>query len=166
MLSRARISFFIQSTSIMNKPLGSEEMNAVEQVIDMCACGNLRRATRIVTRRYDDAFRGTGLRSTQLTILMHIAKQDEGAILSDLSRAMAMDASTLTRNLTPLEKAGYVFAEKTPAGRRRSVRLTEKGEEIVRDAMPLWEEAQTDIVSMLGKDSFERMREDLRRLNA
>lgn len=140
-------------------------MNAVEQVIDMCACGNLRRATRIVTRRYDDAFRGTGLRSTQLTILMHIARQEEGAILSDLSRAMAMDASTLTRNLTPLEKAGFVFAEKTPAGRRRSVRLTEKGEEILRDAMPLWEEAQTDIVSMLGKDNFERMREDLRRLN-
>ncbi|MGD8326208.1 MAG: MarR family winged helix-turn-helix transcriptional regulator [Sphingomonadales bacterium] len=150
----------------MNKPLGSDEMNAVEQVIDLCACGNLRRATRIVTRRYDDAFRGTGLRSTQLTILMHIAKQEEGAILSDLSRAMAMDASTLTRNLTPLEKAGYVFAEKTPAGRRRSVRLTEKGEEVLRDAMPLWEEAQTDIVGMIGKENFDRLRKDLNRLDS
>lgn len=141
-------------------------MDAVKQVIEHCVCGNLRRATRIVTRRFDEAFRATGLRATQLTILLHIGKYEDGAVLSELSRAMAMDASTLTRNLTPLERAGFVVAEKTPAGRRRSVKLTAKGQDIVREAMPLWEVAQADVVEMLGRENFDRMREDLKRLVA
>ncbi|MFZ5610140.1 MAG: MarR family winged helix-turn-helix transcriptional regulator [Pseudomonadota bacterium] len=143
--------------------LADEEKAAFKNVIRACACGNLRRATRVVTRQFDEVFRALGLRSTQVVILMHVGEQGT-AILSALARKLAMDASTLTRNLNPLEEAGLIVAEKTPAGRRRSVKLTDAGIAMLRRALPLWQKAQASVTASFDGAEWERLRGTLDRL--
>ncbi len=130
----------------------------------VCACANLRRATRIVTRRYDEAMRATGLRATQMSILNEIACMGDAPV-SELATRLAMDASTLTRNLTPLERDGVITALKTQGGRRRRVRLTQRGAEVLEAAWPLWREVQDAFEAQLGSESWRAMREGFTRLD-
>ncbi|RME63236.1 MAG: MarR family transcriptional regulator, partial [Alphaproteobacteria bacterium] len=88
------------------------EQEKASAIAEVCACANLRRASRIITRRFDDAMRATGLRSTQMSILNEIARMGEAPV-AQLAVRLAMDASTLTRNLTPLERDGVIAATKT-----------------------------------------------------
>src|SRR5215475_8470111 len=72
-----------------------------------CACFNLRKASRTVTQLFDQILAPCGLRSTQLTILL-AAKVLGPCGLARLARELVMDRSTITRNLLPLVKAGYL----------------------------------------------------------
>lgn len=135
-----------------------------EAVAEVCACANLRRVTRIITRRFDEAMRSTGLRSTQMSILNEIARMGDAPV-SQLAARLAMDASTLTRNLTPLEREGVIVAVKTQGGRRRRVRLTERGSEILQSAWPLWRQAQDDFEAAMGASRWAAMREGFAQLN-
>ena len=81
-----------------------------------CACANLRRAARAVTRGYEAALKGTGLTPTQHTLLQALdllGLSPQGA----LGELLAIDSTTLTRTLRPLERAGSA----PDAARRRGV---------------------------------------------
>lgn len=145
------------------KALNGPDPAKAKAIANVCACANLRRATRIITRRFDEAMRPTGLRSTQMSILNEIACMGDAPV-AQLANRMAMDASTLTRNLTPLERDGVIVAVKTQGGRRRRVRLTERGQEILQSAWPLWKEAQAEFEATIGASRWEVMREGLDQL--
>jgi len=147
----------------MTEPTGllaPSELDAINEASGSCACANLRRVTRVVTREFDEAMRNTGFRSTQISILIEIARMGDAPV-GELARVLAMDASTLTRNLTPLERDGLIAARKTQAGRRRSVRLTPAGAAVLRTAIPLWQSAQEKFLARVPEASWSSIRTQL-----
>ena len=125
-----------------------------------CVCLNLRQATRAVTQAYDDALRPTGLRSTQLGLLA-VTNQAGSMPLCRLASVLVMDRTTLTRNLKPLEKQGFVQVDGGSDKRIRTVRLTAQGRAALHAALPLWEQVQQRLIEKLGPERLERMLEDL-----
>ncbi len=72
-----------------------------------CVCFNIRKSARAITQLYEDALRPTGLRATQFTLL--VATRVMGtATISGLAKGLVMDRTTLTRNMKPLEKHGFI----------------------------------------------------------
>lgn len=120
-----------------------------------CLCFRARRAARAITRAYDTALRPTGLQATQVTLMNAIALGPEGAQpMGRLSEFLALEISTLTRNLRALEKAGLVEIGRSEADRRvRVARLTAAGETRLTEALPLWKQAHGEIVAALGDDT-------------
>lgn len=126
-----------------------------------CACFGLRKAARSVTRLYDETLRPSGLRVTQLTLLVAVSRL--GSILpKDLAEHTVMSRSTLSRNLRVLERQGFVRLQPGPQdGRERPVTLTRKGRGALLRALPLWNEAQARMRDTLGEDVLARLLEDL-----
>ena len=126
---------------------------------------NVRRAARAVTGLYDRVLAPTGLRATQVTLL--VALEKAGPIpFTRLPDVLGMDRTTLTRNLEPLRRAGLLTLR---PGRDRRVRLpaiTEKGRKTLSTAIPLWEQAQRRITDGLGAGRWQAIRQDIGRLTA
>jgi DNA-binding MarR family transcriptional regulator len=129
-------------------------------LINDCACLKVRTAARAVTRVYDDAFRPVGLRATQLSVLVAVAASEAVSIAS-LSRTLGMDRSTLTRNLRPLEESGLVALGPEGHHRSRTLRITSKGEQLVRKALPLWEKVQEKLCEELKKPHWTNLHAEL-----
>ena len=121
------------------------DQNNIAQTM-FCTCANLRKASRAVTQFYEAILRPTGLRVTQFTLLSAISVLGQPTI-TDLADALVMDRTTLTRNLKPLEKQGLVESASGQDKRTRLVRLTVPGQQLLADALPLWQEAQTKMVN-------------------
>ncbi len=127
-----------------------------------CTCFNLRKAARTVTQLYDEALRPTGLRATQVTLL--IAVGQAGPItMKDLARFLAMDRTTLTRNLKPLLEQDLVTIAEAEDRRHRPIALTARGQDVLAEALPYWREVQTRIAKELGQDRWARLIGDLER---
>src|SRR5919108_1255751 len=74
---------------------------ACAEMARACACLGFRKASRSVTQLYDHFLAPIGLRSTQLVVLLG-AYVLGSSNLRELADELAMDRSTLTRNLKPL----------------------------------------------------------------
>jgi DNA-binding MarR family transcriptional regulator len=141
----------------------SDYRSAAATMAAGCLCFRARRVSRALTRLYDEALRPLGIHATQLTLLNAIAMSGgRGAAMSPLSEVLAMDATTLSRNLRPLEKAGLVRLAPLPADRRvRLAFLTSEGERCVADALPLWNRAHERIAVALGPAAAADLRDRL-----
>src|SRR6195256_2991291 len=106
-----------------------------------CACQNLRRATRIVTRIYDQELRKAGLEITQFGLITALAATGE-ANQKRLSAGFVMDSTTLTRTLGLLRKQGWVRVERGKDRRERLFRLTRAGKRQMEEAQPYWQRAE------------------------
>lgn len=120
-----------------------------------CLCFRARRAARAITRAYDTALRPTGLQATQVTLMNAIALGPDAAQpMGRLSEVLALEISTLTRNLRALEKAGLVAIGRSETDRRvRVARLTGAGKLKLADALPHWKQAHGEIIAALGSDT-------------
>ena len=142
-------------------------MNTKNTKIDLSDCPscvnfNLRKAMRAVSQHYDQIMAPSGLRGTQFTILTVLSRLDELTI-SDLADFLVMDRTTLTRNLKPLEKDGYLEILPGLQDRRsRRIKLTNKGKKVQKTAMPYWQKAQDKIVNFMGKSNARQFISDLR----
>lgn len=119
----------------------------------MCTSFNLRKAARAVTQFYDDALRESGLKSTQFSLLAAAAVAGKAPI-SRLAEEMAMDRTTLTRNLKPLQAEGLLRIEAGTDRRVRNVAVTPEGEALLEKAMPMWRKAQTQMIDKLGDERW------------
>ena len=125
-----------------------------------CVCNKTRTAARVVTRLYDEALRPVRLRATQFALL--VALGDDGAMsIAELAKMMAMDRSTLTRNLRPLETEGLVVLGDEGWRRRRSLEITSKGRARLRQGLPLWESVQGEVLRRLGPSNWSRVQTGL-----
>ena len=116
-----------------------------------CVCFNLRKATRLVTQLYDAALRPSGLKTTQLTVL--VAVNLGGSVpMSTLADLLGMDRTTLTRNLKSLREAGLVASAAGEDRRSRLISLTEAGRTALETTLPLWQEAQRRATELLGEE--------------
>ena len=124
-----------------------------------CTCAVLRRTARRVTQAYDRALRPAGIKLTQYSVLANV-RRDGGLSITELAERLAMDRTTLTRNLRPMERAGWVEVGPGPDRRRRSLRITAAGNEVFETALPLWQAAERSFRRGLGRETAA----DLRRL--
>jgi DNA-binding MarR family transcriptional regulator len=132
----------------------------LREVARACACANLRRAARAVTQVFDEALAPSGLRATQFTLLVTSRLMGESTI-NELAEKMAMDRTTLSRNLKPLVRSGLLEVRRGEDLRTRLVRLTPAGEQALEEACPLWQHAQQETVSVLGEERYEALLGDL-----
>src|SRR3982074_291782 len=115
-----------------------------------CTCLRLRKAARRITQIYDAYGEPLGLTITQFGLLAHIRVLD-GISVGALAEKLVMDPTTLTRNLRPLQRQGFVLLEPDPDDRRsRNLHLTEQGREALRAARPAWARAQRHVEEILG----------------
>jgi len=117
----------------------------------ICACANLRRASRAVTQLYEEELRPTKLRITQLSILKALSTVPD-ARQGGLAHAMGLDSTTLTRILTPLRRQGYVAIQRGRDRRERILSLTGKGRAMVEQLTTHWERAQKRVREAMGKE--------------
>ena len=131
--------------------------SSVDDVGRECAALRARMASRRVSRAFDEALRPVDLKVTQFTLLAAIRRGAPESI-SELAEALAMERTTLTRNLRILERRGLI--EIGPEGRRRAraLRLTAKGETLLERALPLWRRAQDRVVARLGERRWREAR--------
>ena len=143
---------------LIMKEQQNQEVNMAKllEVASFCVCTNLRKASRAVTQLYDESLQPTGLRATQYTLLVTLSLTGTISI-TDLARQLVMDRTTLTRNLTLIEQQGWVAIASGTDQRTRLVTLTKEGSEAVAQALPLWEEAQTRLVSELGRERWNTL---------
>ena len=134
------------------------------KVRDSCLCLDVQRAARALARRYDQALRPVGLTNGQFSLLMSLNRPQPPA-LGEVARLLAMDRTTLTAALKPLERRDLLTMI-VPDGDRRSRRptLTPAGRKLLAKAMPLWMQAQADTEGLLSRDGLERLRSGLRSL--
>jgi DNA-binding MarR family transcriptional regulator len=107
-------------------------------VRDTCLCLHAQRAARALSRLFDDALRPVGLTSGQFSLLNALNRPTPPSI-APVAQLLAMDRTTLTAALKPLERDGLVAIARDPADRRnRLLRLTDKGRETLATAIPIW----------------------------
>jgi DNA-binding MarR family transcriptional regulator len=128
-----------------------------------CASFNFRRTSRAVTRLFDLALEGTGIRSTQFTILVGIAKAQPASI-GALAEILTLDPTTLTRSLRPLQQGGLVAVSPRSAMRQRFLTLTAKGERQLATTLPQWRKIQATFESAVGCDHWLHLRAELEHL--
>jgi DNA-binding MarR family transcriptional regulator len=139
------------------------DASRLREVARACACANLRKAARAVTQLFDEALAPSGLRVTQFTLLVTSHLSGESTI-NELAERMAMDRTTLSRNLKPLVRSGLLEMRPGEDGRTRLVRLTPAGEQALEEAYPLWQQAQLETVSTLGEERYEALLGDVYRM--
>jgi DNA-binding MarR family transcriptional regulator len=116
-----------------------------------CTNYKLRQLTRRVSQHYDRVIGECGLKTTQYSLLSQLDRL--GPVRpSDLASAMAMDASTLTRNLQPLVAHRWAQVGPGADGRSRLVALTARGRAKRLDAQRAWKRAQLALNEQLGSD--------------
>ncbi len=123
-----------------------------EETSGGCLATRVRQLSRIITRLYDDAMRPLGITGSQYTLLTQLGQQD-GITAVEIGFSLDIEKSTLSRNLKRLLALGLIEMD-PPAGRRgRGLHLTPKGQAMIKDAYPVWTEAQRRALSILGADS-------------
>src|SRR6476646_11445835 len=128
-----------------------------EALFDLpCACQNLRRATRIVTRIYDQKLAKAGIEITPFGLLTALNLTGE-ANQKRLSAGFAMDSTTLTRTLRPMLKQGWIRARRGKDKRERLFSLTRAGRRQLATAQPFWEAAQRRLRKELGDAGWTGM---------
>lgn len=121
---------------------------AAREVREQCICTKLRQASRAVTQHYDTLMAGTGIRATQLVLLVALAQAPE-VPLSKLAEVLVMDRTTLTRNLAPLLRDGLAKEHATDDARVKTFALTARGSKVLEEALPAWKKAQQQILRSL-----------------
>ena len=121
-----------------------------------CACAQLRRASRAVTRMYDRELRPSGLELSQYTLLMTLGQTGE-VTQKVLGKILAIDSTTLTRTLVFLLEQGWVSAEEGEDRREKRLSLTAVGRRKLEQARPHWERAQKRLREALGDKDWNVM---------
>jgi DNA-binding MarR family transcriptional regulator len=109
---------------------------------------------------YDAALAPSGLRSTQFSILVDLARRgDAPPTIRELSETLVLDQSTIGQNLRPLEREGLVALVQDKADRRsRRIKLTKTGWSRFAEARLLWREAQEQFEDSFGKRAAAELR--------
>ena len=148
----------------MSNP-GAVPFATTSMVRDTCLCLYLQRAARAVGRRFDAALRPLGLTNGQFSLLMSLNRPD-AASMGAIAALLAMDRTTLTANLKPLERRDLVEVTVGVADKRsRRLRLTPAGGALLAAAVPVWAETHAAIERDLARTNPDELRRDLRALS-
>ena len=122
----------------------------------MCICANLRRTARAISNIYDAALAPTGIKITQFSLLRAVQRREPIAI-SALAEEMALDRTTLARNLAPLQRDRLLALSAGLDQRVTEVRLTDVGRRAIERALPLWKKTQQEVSRLLAPGRIARL---------
>ena len=125
--------------------------SSIDTIAKSCIAVRLRLLNRVVTNFYDDALRPLGLKVSQLNILVVTAKLGL-ARPAQVCDILQLDASTLSRNVKPLQAHGWLEVVPEEDARAQPFRLTAQGKRLIEKAAPAWERAQRRAEELLGAD--------------
>jgi DNA-binding MarR family transcriptional regulator len=129
----------------------------------VCVCAATRQAARVLTGIYDQELRGTGVQTPQYALLAVLAKHPQSA-QQELAVWLAMEQSTLSRNLQGLARKGWVSSRTAPDTRVSRYEVTRAGRAALASARPAWTRAQAHVQRELGAD-WDALWSVLRRLS-
>lgn len=130
-------------------------------VRDACLCLHIQRAARAVARHFDEAFRPLELTHGQFSLMMSL-NRPEPPSMGSVASLLAMDRTTLTANLKPLERRGLVKVMVDDADKRsRRLTLTPAGRKLLAAAVPIWKRTHAAIERRLADGNADRLRADL-----
>ena len=129
-------------------------------IAQVCLCHHIRRAARSVTRAFDLALRDVGLNYSQFNMLVVIATL-EPASGSDVARELAMDRTTMSRNIMPLKRRGFIDVNAGRGRRAAILRLSPAGQMVLKNGSALWRNAQREVSSKLGPSKTAQLLEIL-----
>jgi DNA-binding MarR family transcriptional regulator len=130
-----------------------------------CIVANIRAASRIITQFYDAVLKPSGLRITQFTLMAALIEA-EPISLTKFADFVAMDRTTLARNLSPLEREGWlVVAVDEFNKRQRIISMTDTGRQRYQETLRLWRKAQAHMIEHFGVESWEALLTKLRALS-
>jgi len=128
----------------------AKPVKTAQDLVDtQCTCGRLRRTARCMTQCYETALKPTGLTISQYQILAHTA-HSKALSITALAAIIAVDRTTLTRNLRPLENTGLIAVVDGPDRRSRAVELTPAGQLKYQQGLVCWGAAQAALEQHLG----------------
>lgn len=130
-------------------------------VRDTCLCLHVQRAARALARRFDRALRPLGLTNSQFSLMMSL-NRPQPAPMGPVANLLAIDQTTLTAALKPLQRRGWVEILPNPRDRRaRLLSLTPAGKAVLAAAMPIWERTHAEVEERLPDGDVDRLRRDL-----
>src|ERR1700691_1967335 len=122
-----------------------------------CMCASLRRASRLLSQIYEDAFRPLGMRATQFTVLQALSLAGE-VTQGQLGQMLGMDSTTLTRTLTIMSRQGWISKRRGDDRREWRMRLSQEGEAQFKLAHPYWKKAQDQLTDRFGSQLSANLR--------
>jgi DNA-binding MarR family transcriptional regulator len=123
-----------------------------------CVGSRIGRLHRIVARRYELALAPAGLTPPQLEILAALTVADRAVSPSVLAHLLAVERSTMSRNLALMRERGLVdAADRSPTGRVMTVAVTDAGREAFAQARTAWRNAQESVLDALGQAAPEAL---------
>jgi len=126
---------------------------------DFCFNLAMRKSSRLITQFYEERLKLVGLKVGQFSILRAVSFAKE-TTNKELQNILVLDQTTLTRNLKPLFRDGYLQTTSDPNdGRLKTIRLTQSGRGLYEQALPIWQQAQQDILNKLGEDKAKQIHE-------
>lgn len=135
-------------------------------VRDCCLCLHVQGAARALARRFDEALRPLGLTNGQFSLLMSL-NRPEPPVMTAVASLLAMDRTTLTAALKPLERRELVTMTADPADRRnRLIALTPAGMRLLARAVPVWQRTHQGIERLLPDGDPNRLRNNLSALSS
>ena len=130
-------------------------------VRDACLCLHVQRAARALARRFDDALRPLGLTNGQFSLMMSL-NRPEPPSMAAVASLLAIDRTTLTAALKPLQRRGLLKITADSSDRRaRLMTLTPKGRRLLVRAVPIWKSTHLTVESLLCDRDPDRLRKDL-----
>lgn len=146
----------------MSKPVAIPFETTIH-VRDTCLCLHVQRAARALARRFDEALRPLALTNGQFSLLMSL-NRPEAAGMGGVANLLAMDRTTLTAALKPLERRGLLAVAPDPKdGRARVLSLTPDGRALLAQALPIWTRVHGQLDEDLGGGAGD-LRAGLRKL--
>jgi DNA-binding MarR family transcriptional regulator len=125
----------------------------------------VQRAARALARRFDEALRPFGLTNGQFSLLMSL-NRPEPPPMAPVASLLAMDRTTLTAALKPLERRGLVKVIPDPSdGRGRILKLTAKGRNLLARAVPVWKSIHDEVEQLIPNGDPDKLRKNLRALS-
>jgi DNA-binding MarR family transcriptional regulator len=139
-------------------------LSATHQVRDNCLCLHVQRAARALARRFDDVFRPLDLTHGQFSLLMSLNRPEPPSIGS-VAALLAMDRTTLTAALKPLERRRLVKVSiDKEDGRSRRLTITPAGRALLAKAFPLWSRTHTELERLIPRGGADDLRAALQSL--
>ena len=134
------------------------------QIRDCCLCLHVQRAARALARRFDEALRPAGLTNGQFSLLMSLNRPKPPSI-SSVASLLAMDRTTLTAALKPLERRGLIaVSQSREDARTRLLALTADGMAVLAQATPIWDRVHAELEA--GLADVGGLRRDLQTLSS
>jgi DNA-binding MarR family transcriptional regulator len=148
----------------MSKPTGVTFATTLK-IRDRCLCLHVQRAARMVARRFDEALRPLGLTNGQFSLLTSL-NRPQPARMGSVAALLAMDRTTLTAALKPLQRRGLIDVATDPDDRRsRVLTLTASGRSLLASAIPIWQATHSEVERQLADVAPKVLRRGLSRLS-